>query len=271
MQPLISVIVPVYNVEEYLPKCLDSIINQTYKNIEIIIVNDGSTDKSGIICDEYANKDIRIKVIHKENGGLSDARNRGIDIANGDYIGFVDSDDYIAEDMYEYLYDFAVENDLDVAMCSSCDVYKDKIIRPKNFKSIILEDKEKIIENIFVNQHGGSGIGVCNKLFKYNVIKNIRFDFGKTYEDVYFALKWIGNTNKFGRDSEVKYYYVQREESITHQKFYNDKILDVVDGYQKNYKIIFEKYPEATKAAEVRLWWAYRVAIERIYECEDAE
>lgn len=271
MQPLISVIVPVYNVEEYLPKCLDSIINQTYKNIEIIIVNDGSTDKSGIICDEYANKDIRIKVIHKENGGLSDARNRGIDIANGDYIGFVDSDDYIAEDMYEYLYDFAVENDLDVAMCSSCDVYKDKIIRPKNFKSIILEDKEKIIENIFVNQHGGSGIGVWNKLFKYNVIKNIRFDFGKTYEDVYFALKWIGNTNKFGRDSEVKYYYVQREESITHQKFYNDKILDVVDGYQKNYKIIFEKYPEATKAAEVRLWWAYRVAIERIYECEDAE
>lgn len=271
MKPLISVIVPVYNVEPYLRKCLDSIVNQTYKNLEIILVDDGSTDNSGIICDEYANKDNRIKVIHKANGGLSDARNKGLDIVKGEYTGFVDSDDYIAEDMYEYLYNFAIENDLDVAMCASCDVYQNKKIYPKNFESIILDKKEKIIENIFVNQHGGSGIGVCNKLFKYNVIKNIRFDFGKTYEDVYFALKWIGNTNKFGRDSEVKYYYVQREESITHQKFYNDKILDVVDGYQKNYKIIFEKYPEATKAAEVRLWWAYRVAIERIYECEDAE
>lgn len=270
MNPLISIIVPVYNVEKYLSKCLDSIVNQTYKNLEIILVDDGSTDNSGDICDEYANKDNRIKVIHKENGGLSDARNKGMNIAKGEYVGFVDSDDYIAKDMYEYLYAFAVKNDLDVAMCASCDVYEDKIIYPKNFESIILDKKEKIIENIFINPFGGAAVSVCSKLFKYDVIKNIRFDLGKTYEDVYFLLKWIANTNKFGRCDKVKYYYVQRGESITHQKFYNDKILDVVDGYKKNYKIISQKYPEATKAAEVRLWWAYRVAIGRIYECEDA-
>lgn len=269
MNPLISIIVPVYNVEKYLPKCLDSIMNQTYKNLEIILVDDGSTDNSGIICDKYSEGDRRIKVIHKENGGLSDARNKGLDIAKGEYVGFVDSDDYIAEDMYEYLYAFILENNLDVAMCASCDVYEDKIIYPKNFESIILDKKEKIIENIFINPFGGAAVSVCSKLFKYDVIKNIRFDFGKTYEDVYFLLKWIANTNNFGRGDKVKYYYVQRGESITHQKFYNDKILDVVDGYKKNYKIISQKYPEATKAAEVRLWWAYRVAIGRIYDCKD--
>lgn len=269
MNPLISIIVPVYNVEKYLPKCLDSIMNQTYKNLEIILVDDGSTDNSGIICDKYSEGDRRIKVIHKENGGLSDARNKGLDIAKGEYVGFVDSDDYIAEDMYEYLYAFILENNLDVAMCASCDVYEDKIIYPKNFESIILDKKEKIIENIFINPFGGAAVSVCSKLFKYDVIKNIRFDFGKTYEDVYFLLKWIANTNNFGRGDKVKYYYVQRGESITHQKFYNDKILDVVDGYKKNYKIISQKYPEATKAAEVRLWWAYRVAIGRIYGCKD--
>lgn len=271
MNPLISIIVPVYNVKKYLPKCLDSIVNQTYKNLEIILVDDGSIDNSGDICDEYAKQDIRVKVIHKENGGLSDARNKGLDIAKGEYIGFVDSDDYIDEDMYEYLYNFAVENNLEVAMCASCNVYQNKIIYPKNFESIILDKKEKIIENIFINPFGGAAVSVCSKLFKYDVIKNIRFDVGKTSEDVYFLLKWIANTNKFGRCDKVKYYYVQRGESITHQKFYNDKILDVVDGYKKNYKIISQKYPEATKAAEVRLWWAYRVAIGRIYECEDAE
>jgi glycosyltransferase involved in cell wall biosynthesis len=270
MNPLISIIVPVYNVEKYLSKCLDSIVNQTYKNLEIILIDDGSTDNSGDICDEYANKDNRIKVIHKSNGGISDARNKGLDIAKGEYIGFVDSDDYIAEDMYEYLYNFVIENDLDVAMCASCNVYQGKIIYHKNFESIILDKKEKIIENIFINPSGGSAVSVWGKLFKYNVIKDIRFDFGKTCEDVYFVLKWIENTNKFGRCDKAKYYYVQREGSITHQKFYNDEILDVVYGYQKNYKIISRKYPDLIKVAEFRLWWACKSAIEKIYVCEDA-
>lgn len=117
MKELISIIVPVYNVEQYLDDCLISIINQTYKNLEIILIDDGSTDKSGKICDEYAKKDSRIIVIHKENGGVSSARNAGLRIAKGAYIGFVDPDDWIAEDMYEVLYSNAKKYDADVSVC----------------------------------------------------------------------------------------------------------------------------------------------------------
>lgn len=123
--PKISVIVPVYNVAPYLKKCVDSIINQTFTDIEIILVDDGSTDESGTICDQYAQKDSRVKVIHKPNGGLSDARNSGLEVCSGEYIGFVDSDDWISPDMYETLIHFAVKEDLDVAMCGVLDIWPD--------------------------------------------------------------------------------------------------------------------------------------------------
>lgn len=119
----ISVIVPVYNVEQYLERCVDSIINQTYTNLEIILVNDGSTDNSGKLCDELAKKDERIRVIHKENGGLSDARNRGIEEAESDLVGFIDSDDYIDNDMYEILLKNLNNTDADLSMCALYDVY----------------------------------------------------------------------------------------------------------------------------------------------------
>ena len=269
MNPLISVIVPVYNVEDYLRKCLDSIVNQTYKNLEIILIDDGSTDNSGIICDEYAAKDNRIRVIHKANGGLSDARNAGLKIAKGEYIGFVDSDDYIAEDMYEFLYNFAVKNNLDVAMCSSCDVYEKEIKKTKYFKTIILEDKEKIIKNLFLNEVDGAAVSVCDKLFNKQIIKKCKFVLGKTYEDAFFILEWIENTKKFGRSSDVKYYYVQRTHSITHQKLYTPKILEIIEAYLLNLDIISKKYPKSIAIAKVRLYWAYRIAIERIYACAD--
>ena len=123
MDEKISVIVPVYNVEQYLERCVDSIINQTYKNLEILLVNDGSTDNSGQLCDELAKKDDRIRVIHKENGGLSDARNVGIDEAEAELIGFIDSDDYIDEDMYETLYRQLRESNADLSMCGHYDVF----------------------------------------------------------------------------------------------------------------------------------------------------
>ena len=270
MNPLISVIVPVYNVENYLKKCLESITNQTYKNLEIILIDDGSTDNSGKICDEYAGKDNRIKVVHKINGGLSDARNAGLEIAKGEYIGFVDSDDYIAEDMYEFLYNLAVDNALDVSMCASCNEYEDgRIELPKNFETVMLDEKEKIIENLFINKSGGTAISVWSKLFKKTVLQNCKFYSGKTSEDVFFILKWIENTKKFGRSSEVKYYYVQRTQSITHQVLYTPKILEVVEAYLLNLDIISKKYPKSIAVANVRLYWAYRMAIERIYACND--
>ena len=272
MYPLISVIVPVYNVEDYLRKCLDSIVNQTYKNLEIILIDDGSTDNSGKICDEYAAKDNRIKLIHKPNGGLSDARNAGLEIAKGEYIGFVDSDDYIAEDMYEFLYNFAAENNLDVAMCTACNVYDNgKIEHPRDFETILLSKKDEIIENLFINKCGGSAVNVWSKLFKKEVLNNCKFAIGKTSEDAFIILNWIDNTTRFGRSSEVKYYYVQRKHSITHRFLYSPKILDVVDAYALNLKIISQKYPKCKDIAKVRFFWALRTAVEQIYICEDCK
>ncbi len=128
MEELISIIVPVYNVEQYLEKCVKSIIRQTYKNIEIILIDDGATDSSGKICDKLKLKDNRIKVIHKENGGLSDARNAGLKVAKGEYIGFVDSDDYIKEDMFETLYNLNKKYNSEISIVSYYEICKDKLI-----------------------------------------------------------------------------------------------------------------------------------------------
>src|SRR5690625_3550080 len=124
MEIKLSIIVPIFNMEQLLPKCLDSILTQTFKGFELILVNDGSTDKSGEICDDYAHKDQRIKVIHKKNGGTSSARNAGLAVAKGDYIGFVDSDDYINKHMYETLYNSAIKHSSDIVLCSYEDVYE---------------------------------------------------------------------------------------------------------------------------------------------------
>ena len=117
MDPIISIIVPIYNVGKYLPKCIESILNQTFKNFELILVNDGSTDNSGVVCDDYEKKDTRIKIIHKSNGGVSSARNAGLYVAKGEYIGFVDPDDYIDKNMYEKLYRLCIDNNSDIAIC----------------------------------------------------------------------------------------------------------------------------------------------------------
>jgi glycosyltransferase involved in cell wall biosynthesis len=122
----ISIIVPVYDVEKYLKKCVDSILNQTFKDFELILVDDGSPDNSGAICDQYAEKDSRVRVIHKENGGLSDARNAGIEVARGKYLGFVDSDDFVNEDMYKQLYTSIIENNADLSICGIFDLYEGK-------------------------------------------------------------------------------------------------------------------------------------------------
>lgn len=127
MKERISVVVPVYNVEQYLEKCVNSIINQTYKNLEIILVDDGATDKSGKLCDELAKLDNRIMVYHKKNGGLSDARNYGVERATGDYIGFVDGDDYIDAEMYEKLYEAIKKENVDVAECNLKIIYSDRV------------------------------------------------------------------------------------------------------------------------------------------------
>ena len=150
-EDLISIVIPVYKVEKYLEKCVESVINQTYKNLEILLVNDGSPDNCPKICDEYAQKDNRIKVIHKENGGLSDARNAGIDVAAGKYIAFVDSDDYVSNDYIEYMYNLIKEYNTQMATCETevINAEKNKVIKPREFEeNIEVFSKRDLFYNI---------------------------------------------------------------------------------------------------------------------------
>ena len=198
--PLISVIIPVYNVEKYLRECLDSVLAQTYKNLEIILIDDGSSDNSGQICDEYAAKDSRIKVIHQVNQGVSAARNAGLKAARGQYIGFVDSDDYIKPDMYEYLYQLISKDNADVAMCN---FYKGSF--RTSSKDILDNYKLQKLLNIF---DVPSWIFLWNKLYKSTLIQGISFRSDMTYgEDSFFVFEIAKQNGLLAIGQEIKYFY----------------------------------------------------------------
>lgn len=203
--PIISIIVPVYKVEKYLKRCIDTIINQTYKNLEIILVDDGSPDNSGNICDEYAKKDGRIKVIHKENGGQSSARNAGLDIAKGEYIGFVDSDDYIDEEMYEKLIKIALDTDADIVECECRAGKSDNFsVFGKNTRTMeIYNNIESLEKFYFGEQINGIANMVWDKLYKRYLFDKIRFlDGYNRGEDANITPKLLYSSKKI-----VKYNY----------------------------------------------------------------
>ncbi|MEG0230122.1 MAG: glycosyltransferase family 2 protein [Oscillospiraceae bacterium] len=260
-QPLISVIVPVYNVEKYIHKCVSSIINQTYKNLEIILVDDGSPDNCGEICDEYAKKDCRIKVIHKKNGGLSDARNAGIDSSNGDYIAFVDSDDYISQDMYQQLIPLLLQNNADVVMFSVFDCYNDKVSRAykKEDKVFICDGKEcfKII------LQGELGAFAWNRIYKKDLFNDIKFKVGKITEDAFFNAEVVQKINVAVINTKAYYYYVHRENSITTSN-YSKKDLDTIEAYEFTFNIVKEKYPNLMKEAYFRYYWSNFIVLDKM-------
>ena len=270
-QPLISVIVPVYNVAEYLPECVDSIINQTYKNLEIILVDDGSTDACPDICDDYAKRDSRIRVIHKKNGGLSDARNAGLDICTGEWIGFVDSDDYIAPSMYEKMYAVAIKNYADVVACYSTRDAKIKLDTDGISNVLVFEQREKMIEYMFLGKYGGLVVSVCVKLYKKQLFDSIRFPVGRTTEDGFIVVDLVNITSKMVVLTNTLYYYRVRAGSITKVRFYYDNIWDTVEAYKYNLSIIQKLYPSIRKIGELRLEWAYRVNIGQALETIDAK
>ena len=209
----ISIIVPVYNTSKFLKKCLTSLINQTIKNIEIIVVDDGSTDESLEIAKSFAKLDNRVKVYSKTNGGLSSARNCGLRKATGKYIGFVDSDDYVDENMFETLRDMIKENNAQLSICGWY-VVKDNIIEECKFKSKrTVLDSEKCID-ILLN-HVSFDNFACNKLFDKTLFHDINFPEGKLLEDVLTIYKLIGKANKIVIDSVPLYYYVLHNFSIT--------------------------------------------------------
>ena len=261
MDEKISVIVPVYNVEQYLERCVDSIINQTYKNLEIILVNDGSTDNSGQLCDELAKKDDRIRVIHKKNGGLSDARNVGIDEAEAELVGFIDSDDYIDEDMYEVLINNLKAANADLSMCGHYDVYNNvpesQVSDKKTWELSPQEAIKMVMEAKILS------VTAVNKLYKKSLFSELKFEIGKIAEDAFIMIKLLDKCNKIVATNEKKYYYVHRENSITTQKF-SLKFLNVIEAYEQNKEIILEKYPELKEVAQMRMNWAYFYVLDRL-------
>lgn len=257
----ISVIVPVYNVEQYLERCVDSIINQTYTNLEIILVNDGSTDNSGKLCDELAKKDERIRVIHKENGGLSDARNRGIDEAESDLVGFIDSDDYIDSDMYEVLLKSLNDTDADLSMCALYDVYNNTPEAQVTNKETWKLSSEQAIK--MVMEAKILSVTAVNKLYRKSLFTDLKFEVGKIAEDAFIMIKLLDKCEKIVATNEKKYYYVHRENSITTQKF-STKFLNVIEAYEQNSNIILEKYPKLKDVAQTRMNWAYFYVLDRL-------
>ena len=235
----ISIIVPVYKVERYLENCIESIINQTFKDFELILVDDGSPDRCGLICDNYAKKDERIKVIHKKNEGLSAARNSGIQIAKGEYIAFVDSDDCINKNMYETLYDTAIENKSDIVVCDYKNIYENN----EEYENI--SEKISLIENLtnmealnrLYELDGVIYVVAWNKLYKRHLFEKFKYDKGRLHEDEFIIHKLLYNSKIITYVPLKLYYYTQRNDSITGKKNIKNK-LDVLDAFRERLKFM---------------------------------
>ena len=239
--PKISIIVPVYNVEKYLHRCISTLVNQSLKDIEIILVNDGSIDNSGVICDEYAKIDNRIKVIHKQNGGQSSARNEGLRNASADLVGFVDSDDWISLDMYEYLYNLQIKNDASIVACKYAFV----------FGNVNKENNNKIEEIVFSRDEGLEkylSVGaykrineysVCNKIYKKQLFEDIFFPEGYLFEDMEINFRLFQKCSRSVFSTKVCYFYFQNNVSSMRNQYskkHNDLITVVcmIQKYAEN-------------------------------------
>ncbi len=218
MDKLVSVIVPIYNVAEYLDKCVETIIGQTYKNIEIILVDDGSTDACPTMCDSYAERDSRIKVIHKRNGGLSDARNAGIEIASGEYFAFIDSDDYVAADFIETLLTVCEENSCKIAQCKSMSVTDDSGKGGNEKYSMELIAGCDMIRRIYEDPTADT-IVIWSKLYRRELFDNIRFPFGKLHEDEFTDYKLFDLCEKVAVLDKTMYFYRVNPDSIVRRSY----------------------------------------------------
>lgn len=240
-EPLISVIVPIYKVEEYLDRCVESIVNQTYKNLEIILVDDGSPDNCPQMCDDWAKRDNRIKVLHKENGGLSDARNAGMPFATGEIISFIDSDDWIEFDMFEKMFNRMQADNSDLVSCGVKWVEEDgRLIREVTSEDEILETTtamKELLNDSKLKQH------VWNKIYKYDMIKDIPFEKGRYHEDVFWSYQIVGRAKMVSVIKESFYNYVQRSNSIMGES-YSVKRLDALDANRLRCEYIKERFPE---------------------------
>lgn len=257
----VSIIVPVYQVEKYIRQCIESILAQTFTDFELILVDDGSDDNSGKICDEYAEKDSRIKVIHQKNCGLSRARNIGMDNASGKYLMFVDSDDYIAPNMAECLYKSITKDNCDIVACNFRYFFEDD--EKKDFST---ENKAEVLSGseIFYYRKNERNYGfwtvACNKIYKAETFKNVRFRCGKYHEDEFWANDIYRMDIKAASVSDCLYYYRQRQNSITGNKNIQ-KYLDIIEALDERIYVYLnqeEYYFEAYKVLIYSLEYLYK-------------
>lgn len=251
MEPLLSIIVPAFNIEDYISRCLDSLINQNYKNVEIIVVDDGSEDKTGEIIDRYVQKDLGIKVVHKKNEGVSIARNIGIDIAKGDYIGFVDGDDTVDENMFDTLIKNAIKYDADISHCGYKMVFPSRIDYYYNTEEIIVQDNHEGLKDLLKADKVEPGL--WNKVYRANLFDDIRLKSHIKYnEDLLANFYLFKKSTKSVFYDKCMYNYMIRKGSAATKKISKNKILDPIlvmeeikNSLEKNsdlYEIAYSRY-----------------------------
>ncbi|MFV0518774.1 MAG: glycosyltransferase [Lachnospirales bacterium] len=236
----ISVIVPVYNVDKYLDTCIFSLVNQTYEFFEIILVNDGSTDDSLSICNRWAKKDSRVKIINKENGGLSSARNSGLDNATGEFIAFVDADDYVDLRFLEVLINLCIEKNADISMCEYICVDKYIKYMPRVHASFEIKKSRDALYELCCVPYSVKYVTMWNKLYRGCLFDNLRFPVGKNHEDEYISYKLILNVDSIATTNEYLYYYLKHQGSITSTNSKKNKI-DAIGAFEERSKILYEK------------------------------
>lgn len=257
--PEISVIIPVYNVEAYLRRCIDSVLSQSFKDLEVLLIDDGSTDSSGDICDEYAKADERITVIHKENGGLSDARNVGIDNAKGENIFFLDSDDYIENNSLSVLYENLVRENADISVGGTYNCYQNKKIpQYPTIEYGTFSGVEALREVLAGRLIPGE---IWGKIIKAELLDTLRFRKGRTYEDAFIMPDLMMSANKVVVTTEPLHNYLHRSGSITTVAF-SEKKFDIVDAYKYTKEFVAANCPSLISYADFRLLWAYFVVLD---------
>jgi len=254
--PIISIIIPIYKVEPYLQKCVDSVLAQTYAYLEVILVDDGSPDNCGKICDEYAKKDGRVRVVHKENGGLSDARNAGLGIAEGEYISFIDSDDFITQHYVEYLYGLITKYDADISSCNYLPLREDgSVIKSRDS---LIEDKfydkenfKEMFSAMLYEENTTIYDSACVRLYKKTLFSDIQFPKGKLFEDVRTVPWLLQKARKIIFGKEKHYFYQIRQNSIVTQKF-SEKNYDFINAIEEMCQFIGNNYSSLDKACTRR-------------------
>ena len=251
-QDLISIIVPVYGVEKYLHACVDSILAQTYQNLEVILIDDGSPDNCGVICDEYALCDGRVKVIHKPNGGAASARNKGLDAARGDYICLIDSDDWVSHDFVEKLYQKLTQAQADISVCSFTNVFRNgETANPMPYPVLEAMSQVQFLERFLTDWTSGMA---TNKMFKSSLLPDVRYAEGHKIDDEFFTYRVIARCRRLAHSDRRMYAYRQQPGSVMHLSFALSR-LQAVDAKEQRLELLEQQFPELVPLAKTNLWY----------------